>query len=48
MLVVMFTMGMGILPVKKPDAIGTMLNFDGDGDDNGDGVGTCVRTFTVV
>ena len=40
MFVAMFRMGMGILPVKKPDAIRTMLNFDWDGHDDGDGVGT--------
>ena len=36
-----------ILPVKWTVTIGTMLNFDGDGDGHRDGDGTCKQTFTV-
>ena len=34
-----------ILPVKVPVTIGTILNFDGDCDCDGHGVGTCKQTL---
>ena len=36
-----------ILPVKWTVTIGTMLNFDGDGDGHRDGDGTCKQTLKV-
>ena len=35
-----------ILPVKVPVTIGTMLNFDGDCDGDGHGVGTCKHSLS--
>ena len=35
-----------ILPIKRPITIGTMINLDGDCDDDGDGVGPCKQTLT--
>ena len=34
-----------ILPVGRPITISTLLNFDGDGDRIGDGVGMCKQAF---
>ena len=35
-----------ILPVKLPVASGTMINFDGDCDGDGHGIGTCKHSFS--
>ena len=35
-----------ILPIRRPVAIGIMLNFDGDG--HGDSVGTCKQALRVA
>ena len=34
------------VPIKRSFSIGTMLNFDGDGHEHGDGDGTCKQTLT--
>ena len=38
---------MAIQPVRLPFTIGTMLNFDGDSDGNGKGVGMCKHTLIL-
>ena len=36
-----------ILSVKRSVSIDTMINFDGDGDEHGDGDGTCKHASTT-